>query len=185
MLSYLLAVLAACANATSSVLQRRANREVPQKQNLSLRLIGSLLHQPIWFGGILAITLGFLLQATALGFGELATVEPILVLELPLTLILASRVFGQQMRWQEWGFAAAMTAGLGGLLLLLSPSAGRNGGVQWWGWALGVSLNVLLVLVLVMFGRREPAARVAAGVARTGPGCLASRQARCSGSPQP
>ena len=52
MLSYLLAVLAACANATSSVLQRRANREVPQKQNLSLRLIGSLLHPPIWFGGI-------------------------------------------------------------------------------------------------------------------------------------
>ena len=156
MLSYLLAVLAACANATSSVLQRKANREVPQSENLSLRLIGRLLHQPVWFGGILAITFGFLLQATALGFGELATVEPILVLELPLTLILASRVFGQQMRWQEWSFSAAMTAGLGGLLFLLSPSAGRNGGVQWWGWAVGVSLNVLLVLVLVMFGRREP-----------------------------
>src|SRR6201996_3352284 len=156
MLSYLLAVLAACANATSSVLQRKANREVPQSETLSLRLIGRLLHQPVWFGGILAITLGFLLQATALGFGELATVEPILVLELPLTLILASRVFGQRMRWQEWSFSAAMTAGLGGLLFLLSPSGGRNGGVHWWGWATGLSLNVLLVLVLVMFGRREP-----------------------------
>jgi hypothetical protein len=30
MLSYLLAVLAACANATSSVLQRKANQQVPQ-----------------------------------------------------------------------------------------------------------------------------------------------------------
>jgi hypothetical protein len=49
-----------------------------------------------------------------------------------------------------------MTAGLGGVLFLLSPSAGRNGHVHWWGWALGVSLNVLLVLILVMFGRREP-----------------------------
>src|ERR1700689_682434 len=157
MLSYLLAVLAACANATSSVLQRRANREVPQKQNLSLRLIGSLLHQPVWFGGILAITFGFLLQATALGFGELATVEPILVLELPLTLILASRVFGQQMRWQEWGFAAAMTSGLGGLLFRLAPSAGRNGHVHWYGWAFGISANVAVVGVLVLFGRRKSA----------------------------
>ncbi len=34
-LTYLLAILAACANATSLVLQRKANREVPQKQNLS------------------------------------------------------------------------------------------------------------------------------------------------------
>ena len=73
----------------------------PSNQNLSWRLIWSLLHQPVWFGGILAICIGFLLQATALGFGQLATVEPILVLELPLTLILASRVFGQGMRWRD------------------------------------------------------------------------------------
>ena len=32
MLSYVLAVLAACANATSSVLQRKANREVPRER---------------------------------------------------------------------------------------------------------------------------------------------------------
>jgi len=51
MLSYPLAVMAAVANATSSVLQRKANREVPSKQNLSWRLIWSLLHQPVWFGG--------------------------------------------------------------------------------------------------------------------------------------
>ena len=34
-LSYFLAVLAACANATSSVLQRKANKEIPHKENLS------------------------------------------------------------------------------------------------------------------------------------------------------
>jgi len=42
-LTYLLAVLAACANATSSVLQRKANLQVPRKQNLSPQLIRSLL----------------------------------------------------------------------------------------------------------------------------------------------
>jgi hypothetical protein len=39
MLSYLLAVLAAFGNATSSVLQRKASRDVPRNQNLSWRLI--------------------------------------------------------------------------------------------------------------------------------------------------
>ena len=52
MLSYFLAVLAACANAASSVLQRKANREIPQRENLSWKLIRSLLHKPVWFGGI-------------------------------------------------------------------------------------------------------------------------------------
>jgi hypothetical protein len=95
-LTYALAVLAACANAVSSVLQRTANKRVPQSENMSLRQIRSLLHQPVWFFGILAITAGFLLQATALGSGQLAVVEPVLVLELPFTLILASRLFRQR-----------------------------------------------------------------------------------------
>ena len=87
----------------------KANRRVPQKQNLSVKLIISLFHQPVWFGGILA---GFLLQATALGMGQLTVVEPILVLELPATLILGSRVFGTRLGRREWAVTAAMTAGL-------------------------------------------------------------------------
>jgi hypothetical protein len=94
MLSCLLAVLATCANATLSVLQHNANRELPRSENLSWRLVRSLLHEPVWFAGILAITVGFLLQAAALGNGQLATVEPVLVLELSATMIVASRSFG-------------------------------------------------------------------------------------------
>ncbi len=157
MLSYVLAVLAACANATSSVLQRKANREVPRNENLSWRLIWSLLHHPVWFGGILAICFGFLLQATALGFGQLATVEPILVLELPLTLILASRIFGQHMHRREWWSTVVMTISLGALLFFLSPSAGRNGHVHWYGWVMGIGMNLALVGILVLLGRRRSA----------------------------
>ncbi len=76
MLTYILAVLAACANAVSSVLQRKANREAPQQQNLSPKLIWSLAHEPAWFGGVVAIAVGFLLQASALGNGKLSVVEP-------------------------------------------------------------------------------------------------------------
>ena len=116
MLTYVLAVLAAGANAMSSVLQRKANRRAPRRENMSLRLIWSLAHEPVWFGGILAVTVGFLLQAAALGGGQLSVVEPILVLELPATLILASRVFGSRMHRREWGSAVIMTAGLAGML---------------------------------------------------------------------
>jgi drug/metabolite transporter (DMT)-like permease len=160
MLSYFLAVLAACANATSSVLQRKANKKVPQDENASLRQIRRLLHEPVWFGGIAAITAGFLLQASALGAGELAVVEPILVLELPLTLILAARILGSSnMGWREWGSTLAMTVGLAGLLYFLDPTAGRTDQVPLYVWLIGIGVNLALVLVLAAWGRKGPAGR--------------------------
>jgi drug/metabolite transporter (DMT)-like permease len=159
MLTYLLAVLAACANATSSVLQRKANRRAPQRDNLSLKLLWHLAHEPVWFGGILAVIAGFLLQATALGNGQLSVVEPILVLELPATLILASRVFGTRMHRREWGAAALMTTGLAGMLYCLSPSAGRGQSVRWYAWVAGIGINLAIVAALVAWGRRGPAGR--------------------------
>ena len=159
MLSYFLAVLAACANAASSVLQRKANREVPQRENLSWQLIWSLLHKPVWFCGLLAVTVSFLLQASALGAGELSAVEPILVLELPLTLILASRVFGSGMGGREWGSTLAMTAGLAGLLYFLAPAAGRPDLVPPYVWLTGIGANLALVAALVGWGAQGPAGR--------------------------
>ena len=160
MLSYFLAVLAACANATSSVLQRKANKKVPQDENASLRQIRRLLHEPVWFGGIAAITAGFLLQASALGAGELAVVEPILVLELPLTLILAARILGSSnMGGREWGSTLAMTVGLAGLLFFLNPTAGRTDQVHLYVWLIGIGVNLALVLVLAAWGRKGPAGR--------------------------
>ncbi len=159
MLTYALAVLAAGANATSSVLQRKANRDIPRRQNLSWRLIRSLLHQPVWFAGLLAVTAGFLLQAAALGTGELAVVEPILVLELPATLILASRVFHSHLGWREWTPAAVMTAALASLLYSLSPAQGRAASVPWYVWVIGIGVNLTVIGALVAWARRSPAGR--------------------------
>jgi drug/metabolite transporter (DMT)-like permease len=156
MLTYALAVLAACANAASSVLQRKANRRIPRGQNLSLRLIWNLLHEPVWFGGILAITAGFLLQAAALGTGQLSVVEPILIVELPATLVLASRVFGSPMHRREWGTTVAMTVGLAGLLYFLSPSAGQSTSVPWYRWVTGIGINLVFIGLMVGWARRSP-----------------------------
>jgi len=155
--TYLFAVLAACANATSSVLQRKAGRRVPKGENLSLRLVWSLLHQPVWFGGLLAVTIGFLLQATALGNGQLSVVEPILVLELPLTLLLATRVFHTRLHRREWGAAAVMSAGLAALLYSLSPAEGSTADVRWYAWAIGIGVNLAFMAAMTAWGRRGPA----------------------------
>jgi hypothetical protein len=156
-LTYLLAILAAGANATSSVLQRKANREAPRSHNLSWKLIRDLLHERAWFGGIAAITAGFLLQASALGTGSLAVVEPILVLELPLALGLASWLFRAPLRRREWAATAVMSAGLAGLLYFLAPSAGRATRLAWTTWVAGVGANLVLIAVLIAWGRRGPA----------------------------
>ncbi len=101
---------------------------------------------------------GFLLQATALDGGQLSVVEPILVLELPATLLLATRVFATRLHGREWG-AAAMAAGLAGMLYALSPSGGRPEDVRWYAWAAGLGVNLALVAGLVAWGRRGPAGR--------------------------
>lgn len=155
-MTYLLAVLAACANATSSVLQRKAGQGVSRDQNLSLRLIWSLLHEPVWFGGVLAVTVGFLLQATALGNGQLSVVEPILILELPATLLLATRVFHSRLHRREWGAVAAMAAGLAVMLFALSPTGGRPQDVRWYAWVIGIGVNLAFVGAMVAWGRRGP-----------------------------
>ena len=159
MLKYFLAVLASCANATSSVLQRKANREVPRKQNLSPRLIWSLAHQPTWFGGVLAITAGFLLQAAALGNGQLSVVEPILVLELPATLILASWVFRARLGRREWACVVLMAVALASMLFALSPSGGQTANVRWYAWIIAIGINLAVGGALVAYGRRGPAGR--------------------------
>jgi drug/metabolite transporter (DMT)-like permease len=161
MLKYLLAVLAAGANATSWVLQRKANRQAPAAQNLSWRLIADLLRTPVWFAGVFVLVAGFLLQATALGTGQLATVEPVLVLELPLTLMLGSWAFGSHLSQREWLPAAAMTAGVAGLLYGLAPTAGRATGPGWATWVAGTGITLLALTVLVSWAvhARERARR--------------------------
>jgi hypothetical protein len=80
-----------------------------------------------------------------------------LVLELPLTLILGSRIFGQGMHWREWGSAAVMMISLGAVLFLLSPAPSSNGRVHWYGWVLGITVNLAAVGALVLLGRRKSA----------------------------
>lgn len=171
-LSFGLAFLAAAVNGLSSVLQRRANRDRPSERSLDLRSMTTLLRKPIWLAGIGTVMLSFVLSAAALRFGRLAAVQPVLVLELPLTLVFAAVTLGSRLRAREWAAAGAMTAGVAGVDWSLSPSAGSGGAAAGPTWAIAVGATLAVIAAAAAIGatggqdraRRPAMLGVAAGM---------------------
>jgi drug/metabolite transporter (DMT)-like permease len=157
--SVVLAVLAALANAASSVLQRKANRDTEGDESFRLRLLIDLLRRPAWFWGLLAVVVGFLLQAAALSTGGLAVVQPLLALELPITLFLATRVFRRRLAARDWSAAIGMTGGLVLLLVCLAPGTGSPGDTSNLTWGVGLAITLAVVVGLVGAAARARKAR--------------------------
>lgn len=163
-LAIALAVLGAAGNASASVLQRKAARDEPDANSFSIALVWHLAHRPVWIAGIASVIAGFLLQVVALGNGPISLVQPVLVLELPFTLLLSSRVLGAQVHHREWWAVAALTAGLALLLLALAPRGGNPTTVSALSWLIGLAVSLAAVLTLTVLGRRHPGATGAAAL---------------------
>lgn len=161
-LSVVLALVAACSNATSNILQRMANRQEAQVRTLSLKLVADLLRQPLWLAGVGAVTLSFVLQAAALRYGPLALVEPLIVAELPLTFVGAALVLGARLGRREWTAAVAMAGGLGALVGFLDLHGRSSGPVSRGTWILGLGAGFAVVAALVLAGTRTSGDRRAA-----------------------
>jgi drug/metabolite transporter (DMT)-like permease len=146
-LTYLLAVLAAAANAGSSVLQRKAHRDHPMSGSLLAQVV-VVLRVPTWLFGISAVIAGFLLQAAALNHGAISVVEPVLVVELPFTLLLAGFVFRRRLSKQDWLAIVVMTIGVAGLLYALAPNPRPGERVTTLAWLIGAAANILVVAAL-------------------------------------
>ncbi|MGO8955891.1 MAG: DMT family transporter [Streptosporangiaceae bacterium] len=162
----LLAIAASFCTATSSVCQRLGARD-SQAASFDARLPFRLARRPIWLAGIASMILGFGFQLTALHFGALALVQPILALELLFVFGYMAILDSRRLQWRDWLAAAAMSAGLGLFLFAASPSAGRaHAPAQLW-WLAGLaSLAVVVVGMTVAFGlghsSAAPASRRAA-----------------------
>ncbi|MEO3868839.1 DMT family transporter [Nonomuraea sp. B12E4] len=162
----LLAVLAALCNAAASVLQRRAARSVPQEFGLRLGLIWALIGNPLWRWGIAALIAGFAFQAAALSRGGVSLVQPAMVIELPFTMIILSRVFGTVLDRRSWLAIGVLSAGLAMFLTGAVPGAG-----QWtpdaleWIITIIVTVATVAALVAVAVLSRGPIRPAALGVA--------------------
>lgn len=169
MVGFLLAVLAAMSNAASNVLQRAANRRSAPELELSWRLFADLARRPVWLAGIATVTASFLLQAAALDRAALAAVQPVIVMELPLALIVGAVVFRAGLERREWGAIALMTLGVAALIGFLDPRPVRlDVGLLAWSVAGAATAAVMVLLFLAglrtIGGRRAARWGAASGV---------------------
>ncbi|MFI8640518.1 DMT family transporter [Streptomyces chartreusis] len=161
-LSVVFALCAASSNAVATVLQRKAALTVPQSQGFRAGLMLDLLRQPVWLAGILAVIAAAVCQALALVTGPLTIVQPLFVLELPLTLIVASLLMRRHLARTGWLAVAVVVAGLGVALAAASPTGNRTHvELDRWIPALAVCAGVVATLALAAFRRPEGRARAA------------------------
>lgn len=125
-LTLVFSLLTSLTNAASATLQWDAATKAPPEEARGLRLAVYLVRRPEYLGAIGALTLSFLFQAAALHEGELALVQPLLVLELPFTLMLSALWLGLGIDRRELLGTAAICVGLGAFLGLGRPHGGRN-----------------------------------------------------------
>ena len=114
-----------------------------------------LARRPVWLLGIVSMIGGFVFQLTALRYGPLALVQPILALELLLVFGFLAFAGRRQTRIKprDWLGAAAMSAGVAVFLRLASASGGRlHATGSSWLLAGLVTLGVVLAAVAVAFG---------------------------------
>jgi drug/metabolite transporter (DMT)-like permease len=122
--SVLFALLTALANGSASVCQRIAASEAPASRTLRLSLFAYLVRRKIWLAGIALIIVAAVCQATALANGPVALVQPIFIIELPFTLLLASWLAGRRLPKTTWYAVVLVTVSLGGGLAAAAPSGG-------------------------------------------------------------
>jgi drug/metabolite transporter (DMT)-like permease len=165
-----LAAVAAVCNAFSSVFQRKANRDEPADRTFAAGLL-DVVRRPAWLLGALAMIVSFLLQATALKFGTLSSVEPILVIELPLTLIIGAWLLRHPLHKRDWISAAAMAFGLALFIAVLDPTGGEASSISEATGIIATAATAAGIGGLVLAGRFGPArARAALFGAAAGAG---------------
>ncbi len=164
MISYALAFLAAMVNAVGDVLNRKASREAPANLAFKFGLFADLLHRPAWLMAAALMPASFVLAAAALGTGQLAAVQLIVILELPLTLVGSVVFLGGRLPLSEWAAICAMTAGVIGLLVLLDPRPGPRNAISPAIWLFGSAANAGVVAGLYIAAKAQRGAAAQAAL---------------------
>src|SRR3984957_4845125 len=146
----LLALAASFCTATASVCQRLGARS-HETSGFDVWLIFRLARRPVWLLGLASMILGFVFQISALRFGPLALVQPVLALELLFVFAYMAAIGRRvRVRRRDWLAAVAMSAGIGLFLRLAAPSGGRLHAPGAWWWLAGLCTLGIVLLALVL-----------------------------------
>ncbi|MGH3402271.1 MAG: DMT family transporter [Streptosporangiaceae bacterium] len=164
MISYVLAFLGAMANATGNALNRKASEDEPEKVAFRWQLFEDLIHKRVWLSAVGLMTVSFIFASAALGFGQLASVQLIIVLELPMTLIGGSLILGSKLAVRDWVAVAVMTGGVICLLALLHPRPGPPKAIPPFEWIMASVANLGAIVVLFLAAKAHPSSTARAGL---------------------
>ncbi|HEX3784781.1 MAG TPA: glycosyltransferase [Pseudonocardiaceae bacterium] len=118
-----LALAAACCFGVAAWLQQATVHAITHGAGLRLAGWRTVLRAPKWVSGFGLIALGALLHTVALGLAPLVVVQPIGVLAIALTAILAGRSRGTRVGRVAATAIAASTLGIGAFVLLAATNA--------------------------------------------------------------
>jgi len=118
--------MAALCNALTTIFQRLGVETAPDAHGRGLKLMRHVLRRPIWYLGLAAMVGSFLLQATALGFGTLSVVQPLMVTELVFLVVILRVWFGSPLGWREAIGTVLTVAGLAGFLAMSNAGGGTT-----------------------------------------------------------
>jgi hypothetical protein len=122
LLCVIFALMTAGSNAGAAVLQRKAAAQVSSDRSMHVSLMKDLAQRRVWLAGIGLVAVAAVCQASALATGPIALVQPIFIIELPLTLMLAMLANRHSPRLLPWSAIALTTIGLGAGLACAAPS---------------------------------------------------------------
>ena len=163
----LLSLAASFCTATSTVCQRLGAHSLDAGEtgvsDFDPMLVFRLARRPVWLLGFASMLVGFAFQITALRFGPLALVQPLLAVELLFVfgyLAVLSRFRGVRLR--EWLAAVAMSGGLVVFLSAASPSRGQAHAPAALWWISGLATSAVVAVGVAVANRAGSPARRAA-----------------------
>ncbi len=150
MLCVVFALLTAASNATAAVLQRKAAAQVSPEHAMHFSLIADLVRRKVWLAGIGMVIVAAVSQAAALATGPIALVQPIFIIELPITLLLAAMLSQNRAMTSRlpWTAIIVTTAGLGAGLAIAEPS-GAADTAQNSSWMIALIVTACFIAILV------------------------------------
>jgi drug/metabolite transporter (DMT)-like permease len=154
------ALLAALCNAVSVLTRHVASTADPDRPT-GIGLVGYLLRNPRWLAGWGAQVGAFAFQAVALQLGQVSVVQPLLVTELVMALVLRQVFIHQEVAWAAWGGAAAAVAGLAVFIVAAEPRGGHAGPTGGH-WTAAIVACAAVAAALIAGARRGSPSRRAA-----------------------
>lgn len=145
------ALLTALANGLGITAQHIASTSSSQHQR-GWRFVGYLARHPLWLLGWVAMGGSLLFQSVALHFAAMSLVQPLLVFELVLSLVLRRIWLHQYVPGRAWSASVVTAVSLGLFLVAMTRSSGTASSHLRW-MAPGVTSGVI-VTVLVLLGLR-------------------------------